>query len=400
MLLQQLALAMQNAPKGRAVQVSKGWAADALAPHFREVAESERKQRAQDFLEQEEVDSGIIVSRATEIAFRHLTFQEFLAAKAVAGMPDAAQQDLLLAERTIYKPEWREVALLLGGVLYRQGQEKVDGLISAVLEKMGGRATLLRKAHCAGLLGAMVSDLRPFSYQPADPRYRQTMELVLGIFDADKAYGLEFPVRQDNWVTITGGGPKRVKPFQIARYPVTVEEHRHFVDDEGYQNERWWQAGGFAERTEPDNWDEQVQHPNRPVTGVSWFEASAYCAWDGVRLPTEAEWHQAARGLDGREYPWGNNEPDETRANFGNRVGRATPVGLYPAGATPEGVADMAGNVWEWVEDWYQRRKKRVLRGGSFVNGPQELGTAFRGWGEPAYWFNDIGFRCLRKVVP
>jgi hypothetical protein len=397
--------------------VSKGWAADALAPHFREVPEPERKQRAQDFLEQEEVDSGIIVSRASEIAFRHLTFQEYLAAKAIPGMKDAAQQELLLAANTIYKPEWREVALLLGGVLYRQGPEKVDGLISAILaEPRPSGSVLPEEARRAGLLGAIVRDLRPFRYQPADPRYQRTMDAVLGIFDADKAYGIEFPVRlaaaealgqagdprlrQDNWVTITGGGPKRMKPFQIGRYPVTVEEYRRFVEDEGYQNERWWHAGGLGENTEPPDWEEQVQHPNRPVTGVSWFEASAYCAWDGVRLPTDAEWERAAGGLEGREYPWGPAAPDETRANFEMKVGNPTPVGLYPAGATPDGVADMAGNVWEWVEDWYEKDKVRVLRGGSFSGGTRVLRAAVRDRGAPDVRDYVIGFRCVREVVP
>ncbi|MGA2742669.1 MAG: SUMF1/EgtB/PvdO family nonheme iron enzyme [Bryobacteraceae bacterium] len=416
MLLQQLALAMQNAPKGRAVQVSKGSAADTLAPHFREVPEPERKQRAQDFLEQEEVDSGIVVSRAGEIAFRHLTFQEYLAAKAVAGMADAAQQELLLAGGTIYNPEWREVVLLLGGVLFRQGLEKVDGLISVVLEKLGEHPTLAEQARCVGLLGATVRDLQSFDYQPADLRYPQTMDAVLGIFDADKAYAIDFRVRleaaealgqagdprlrRDNWVTITGGGPKRVKPFQIGRYPVTVEEYRRFVEDEGYQNERWWHAGGLGKNTEPRGWEEQVQHPNRPVTGVSWFEASAYCAWDGVRLPNDAEWERAAGGPEGREYPWGKEEPDEQRANFDMKVGSPTPVGLYPAGATPEGVADMAGNVWEWVEDWYEQNKVRVLRGGSFGYDSRNLRAAFRIRNAPDYWNYNVGFRCVREVVP
>jgi hypothetical protein len=135
MLLQQLALSMQNAPKGRAVQVSKRAAADALAPHFRELPEVERLQRAQDFLAEEEIDSGIIVSRASDVAFRHLTFQEYLAAKAVAGMSDAAQQELLLARGRTYNPEWREVALLLGGVLYKQGLEKIGWPRLGGLEK-------------------------------------------------------------------------------------------------------------------------------------------------------------------------------------------------------------------------------------------------------------------------
>jgi len=413
MLLQQLALAMQNAPKGRAVQVSKGWAADALAPHFREVPEPERLQRAQDFLEQEEVDSGIIVSRASEISFRHLTFQEYLAAKAIAGMPDVAQQELLLAGHTIYKPEWREVAQLLCGVLYRQGLEKVDGLVSAILAgpRQSGRV-LAEEARCVGLLGAIVRDLRPFNYQPADPCYQRTMDAVLSIFDADKAYTIAFAVRlgaaealgqagdprlrQDNWITIEGGGPANLKPFQIARYPATVEEYRRFVEDEAYHEKRWWQAGGFGKNTEPEDWDEQVQHPNRPVTGVSWYEAAAYCAWDGARLPNETEWERAARGIEERQYPWGQEEPDEKRANFDDKVGHPTPVGLYPAGATPEGVADMVGNVWEWAA--YERYKERGLRGCCFLDMASSLGVAARIESEPHDRTNGVGFRCVRSM--
>jgi hypothetical protein len=412
MLLQQLALAMQKAPKGRAVQVSKGWAADALAPHFREAPESERLPRAQDFLEQEEVDSGIIVSRASNVAFRHLTFQEYLAAKAIAGMKDEAQQELLLVAGTVYKLEWREVVLLLSGVLYRQGLEKVDGLVSAVLGSLDDLPWLFQQARWAGLLGAIVRDLEPFNYQPADPRYQQTMDAVLGIFDADKAYDIPFRVRleaaealgqagdprlrEDNWITIEGGGPANPEPFQIARYPVTVEEYSHFVADEGYQNERWWRAGGFGDCAEPVYWDQQVIHPNRPVTGVSWHEAAAYCAWAGVWLPDGTEWERAARGLENREYAWGDEEPDERRANFDDNVGHPTPVGLYPAGATPEGVLDMAGNVWEWVDgdEWGE------LRGGSYNSNSRLLLASDRSGAELGEWGENIGFRCAREVVP
>ena len=418
MLLQQLALAMQNAPKGRAVQVSKGWAADTVAPHFREVAEPERLSRAQDFLEQEQGDSGIVVSRASNVGFWHLTFEEYLAARAVAGMADAAQQDLLLASDTVYKPEWREVVLLLGGVLYRQGLEKVDGLVSAILGKLGEHPSLAQQARCAGLLGAMVRDLRPFNYQAADPRYQRTMDAVLGIFDADKAYAIQFAVRleaaealgqagdprlrQDNWIRIEGGGPANLKPFQIGRYPVTVEEYRRFVEDEGYQNECWWRAGGFGERREPEKWEEQVHHPNWPVTFVSWHEAMAYCAWAGARLPSEAEWSWAARGIERRDYPWGSELPDEKRANFGMNVGKPTPVGLYPAGVTPEGLADMAGNAWDWVQGRREGEGTRVLCGGSFGDEAKHLSTRnrliLRG---PRLGRSDnFGFRCVRDVAP
>jgi formylglycine-generating enzyme required for sulfatase activity len=150
---------------------------------------------------------------------------------------------------------------------------------------------------------------------------------------------------------------------------------------------------------------------------VSWCEAAAYCAWKKVRLPTEAEWERAARGTSGRKYPWGNEEPDIERANYyEGKVGHATPVGLYPAGATPEGVQDVAGNVWEWVADWYEAEyygnsparnpegpkagNVRVLRGGSWDDYPRFLRAAYRDRVGPGYRVGVIGFRCAREVFP
>jgi hypothetical protein len=293
------------------------------------------------------------------------------------------------------------VALLLAGVLgVRQGAAKVDGLFSAVLDRLGPNAELAQKAKCAGLLGAMVNDLKPLDYQPADARYRDLMDAVLGIFDREKAESVAFAVRLEAAEALgQAGDPRlgwnnwvRIGTFEIGRYPVTVAEYRRFVEDEGYQDERWWKAGGFGSEKEPGLWEEQKEHPNRPVTWVSWYEASAYCAWAGVRLPLYAEWERAVRGTERREYPWGKEEPDATLANYrGGGPGHPTPVGLYPAGATPEGVLDLAGNVWEWVE-------YSVVRGGSwsfdlrFVR--VSLGLKYEREDRFAY----IGFRCAREV--
>ena len=94
--------------------------------------------------------------------------------------------------------------------------------------------------------------------------------------------------------------------YRIARYPVTVGQYRQFVDDEGYQDQRWWKAGVSASSPQPDDWEAQLPYPSRPVVNVSWWEAAAFCAWAGCRLPTEAEWERAARGTEGRKYPWGD----------------------------------------------------------------------------------------------
>jgi hypothetical protein len=408
-LLSQLALAMQSNPSARLVDIEKGSAAALLSSAFSSHADSLA------FVEEEEVDSGIIVSRDASVRYWHLTFQEYLAARAIAGMEDTEVWKVLLDGERIYAPEWREMVLLLAGVLCgRQGPGKVNALLRAVLDRLGPNANLAAQARCAGLLGCIVNDLAPLHYQPADPRYRQLMDAVLGIFDKDKAAEIDFKVRLEaaealgqagdprlnhpNWIPIKG---KRGLPdFEIGKYPVTVAEYKAFVDGGGYEDESFWPAGGFGQRDKPDEWEDQLQHPTRPVVYVTWYEASAYARWAGARLLSEKDWEWAARGSGGREYPWGDKRPDATRANY-DQTGpqHTTPVGLYPCGATPEGVQDMVGNVWEWVQDWFDKEKKaKVLRGGSFSDLAGYLRASVRGNIGPGFRDVSIGFRLARDV--
>jgi formylglycine-generating enzyme required for sulfatase activity len=191
--------------------------------------------------------------------------------------------------------------------------------------------------------------------------------------------------------------------YQIARYPVTVAEYACFV------------RAGYAE---PVGWQTQLGNLDHPVVSVSWHDATAYAAWlvertgQPWRLPSEAEWEKAARGSDGREYPWGNHF-DQNRCNTHETgIGGTTPVGSYVAGrqiifptgerqtlqsgASPYEVEDLAGNVWEWTESRYDNStENRVLRGGSWNDDAGVARAAYRDVNLPVVVDDLVGFRLV-----
>lgn len=321
------------------------------------------------------------------------------------------------------------IAALLGADVIARDTAEPDGgtaylerLIPRLVAILTGGLTAAERAEAGGIL-ATLGDPRPgVGLLPAGPGKGLPDLLWVSI------PGAEARAKKGANAAPSGNLPYlelAVEPFSISRYPVTVAQYAAFVQAGGYEDETWWRgAGRDWLRKQRVEWRKQKQTPgpvdynpvfqtlNHPRVGVTWHEATAFCAWlsarlypelataaePPVRLPAEAEWERAARGLAGREYPWGDEDKDLAGCcNMGGTgLGHTSPVGMFPRGDTPPeavgaaggpGLADLAGNVWEWCATPYVRefrdaadyRNKvlqlekggadegaRVLRGGSW----------------------------------
>lgn len=228
--------------------------------------------------------------------------------------------------------------------------------------------------------------------------------------------------------------PDEIKqPYRICRYPVTVQQFRAFATPENYGNPHWWtaalEAGVWEDgRLKMIDWtggdeggvsgpamlEASFSVPNHPMVRVNWFEATAFCAWLSakldreIRLPHEAEWEQAARWAgkkaEKRTYPWGESAVEDLAkyCNWdGTGLGHTSAVGLFPDGRADCGALDLAGNVWEWCENWYDESSEssRVLRGGSwFLDHPERLSCSYRVGDHPSFRRDNCGFRCVVEV--
>lgn len=222
----------------------------------------------------------------------------------------------------------------------------------------------------------------------------------------------------DAWVDESPRHEVYLDAFWIDRTEVTNAQYAAFLEDQGNRVEgsQVWlhvQYPDYLIENAEGVFQPKEGYEDYPVTRVTWFGARAYCEWAGKRLPTETEWEKAARGTDGRIYPWGN-EFDGTRLNFcdascpldskneawDDGFAEIAPVGSYPDGASPYGALDMAGNVWEWVEDWYReiRHGARVVRGGSWYSDAGSARAAKRYYGYHGSGYPDVGLRCISHI--
>ncbi|WP_150242189.1 ergothioneine biosynthesis protein EgtB [Nocardiopsis quinghaiensis] len=254
-------------------------------------------------------------------------------------------------------------------------------------------------------------------------------EFTMGTDDDPWAYDNERPAR-----TVDLG------PYWIDTAPVTNAAYQEFMDDGGYQNRRWWTREGWEWREgkdalspafwtrEGDGWSrrrfgrQEMVPDDEPVQHVSFHEARAYAAWAGKRLPSEPEWEKAAR-FDprtgrSRRYPWGDTEPGPHHANLGRRRLGPSPAGRHPEGASPLGVQQLIGDVWEWTSTTftgypgfgafpYREYSEaffddgyKVLRGGSWATHPTAVRSTFRNWDHPVRRQVFSGFRCARDAEP
>ncbi|MDQ2997661.1 MAG: SUMF1/EgtB/PvdO family nonheme iron enzyme, partial [Chloroflexota bacterium] len=398
----------------------------------------------------------------------HLTFEEYLAACHLAGRGDLT---VAYAQWCAGSDRWREPLLLLMGRLRQQ--EKFDivfgwlQLLLAEKESLSQQQRdLLLAAACYEDLGrrrllaryvpepAVVAFERTLRAQLVETLEHPAPEILLPQrIEAGDALGRlgdpRLPITRDTWraelarrnqqfgapagywcyvrpATYRIGGWKQrekaaditLPAYWIARFPITVAQYAPFVE-QGYGTaaERWWSTNGWrwkGDRTAPVVWQQSpYDGPNQPIIAITWYEASAFCAWLSeqltddlpagyvVRLPTEAEWETAAAydaAMQCRDYPWGEDEPDAERAIYAaSNLGRPAPVGCCPAGAAACGALDLAGNVWEWVASSFREypthsgevikdftnREEVPLRGGSWVDDSTSVRCGARLWDRP-----------------
>jgi formylglycine-generating enzyme required for sulfatase activity len=424
---------------------------------FHERGDASPHQAARQFLSDAHEHAAILLERgAGEYGFIHLTFEEYLAAVALALKGQGNSKPIIeTLSRHVGEQAWREVTLLTIGYLgIRQQLPKIAGeVVEALVDSRPGP-----HGEAVVLAGDAVLDTWPGGVPPHTrervvrslnetmqdgairPELRRHAGLLLG------RLGWR-PGDLDRFVEVPVGGYQagvrkeaREIPYHyfIAKYPVTNIQFARFVKEDGYQNREYWSGEGWEWRTGksdagtladverdwldhrpppkrnvPYYWHNiELSNPIVPAVGVCWFEAEAYCNWlatkivavpEGytIRLPRDDEWERASRGTDGREYPWGE-EFNKAAANTwdsdstGSGLGGTTAVCTFPQGVSPTEAWDMSGNVWEWTGSWYDDDEKyRIVRGGSWIGYQWFARSSFCNWSIPLMFNDDLGFRVV-----
>jgi formylglycine-generating enzyme required for sulfatase activity len=361
--------------------------------------------------------AGLLLERGPGVyAFPHRSYQEYLAGCYLAAEPDFSDQAAALVRENY--TQWREVVLWAVAVMARLKKltyiavDVAAALCPRDVAERGVSDSDWQAAYLAAeaLLETGLSELRARTrHQPLLERVRAWLVAMLqrgALTPRERAQGgdalarLGDPRHLDEMVEVPAGKfrygekkqPRTLERFKIAKYPVTNLQYKRFLD----ANPKHRVPHVDTDWARFYNWDpEKRTYPegkaNHPVVLVSWEDAQAYCQWASKRLPTEEEWEKAARGSDGREWPWGD-EFDSDKANTAEGgIGGTTAVGCYPAGASPYGCLDIAGNVWQWTNSDYDKGIK-VVRGGSWGSVRGGARCAVRRGG-PGFRSGVLGFR-------
>ena len=453
-------------------RVGKRWVAEAIMP-----ALGDSFERAEAFVRASLEAGGLIYPRgAGDVGMLDL-FRDYLAAARIAGFTDEEGGGWWIELRDhLDDPDWQRVVRLVPACLNTLGSDRV----SLFLHRLGiscAGLDLAGRARRVALGGAVMRELRMAELAPAEARgwsdavsditpiFERATHLEVDLetrFEAATAFGLLGDPRLHDegelWAEIETGSflmgsqandidesgydpdaapweapvtPCEVPEFEIRRYPIVVAEYEAFVTAGGYtpSGRQYWDSIGWDWMVKesiatPAQWDDQIETPNAPVAGVSWFEARAFCRWmtsrqrtpgRTIRLPSESEWEYAARRdvTPGRRFSWGNRmEFGETsEANWaGSYLRRKSPVGMFPMSTTSDGIADLFGNVEEWCEDewrapdpWGDTTEAsldttRAVRGGSCIRFARLCRPTYRSRVRQTARYLTVGFRPVRTA--
>ena len=396
-----------------------------------------------------------ILNSGDQVRFTHQLLQEYFAAKYM----DIEISEGRLQATEIWKPDrwwertnWEEAAILLAG-LYNNDCSKIVNWIAEAnpevaamcVDRSGAQMAEETRERLQKQWLPRLTDLR----KEPDPKARAAIGRALGLINWDDRIGTGTKFNSQgiilpdfDWVEIPGGefqygddSDNAAKPqkltlpaFFISRYPVTYFQFKSFIDDpEGHADPRWFEGLAADDNDRPMD-DQYFEFHNHPRDTVNWYQAIAFCRWFSwrlgstydlkklskwaVRLPTEFEWEKAARGTDGRIYPYKGKYSPKKANTRDTGIGQTSAVGIFPNGASPYGVMDMSGNVWEWClsdfkkpqidpgKEKLQTENTRVLRGGSWFSDLVNARAVYRNYGSPVNRNNSIGFRLVCVVRP
>jgi formylglycine-generating enzyme required for sulfatase activity len=483
MIFAELAFQMMTAEEIPLSRVGIAWAADRL--RLLDCCQGD----VREFLDAAVSAGGLLIPRGPGDLGMHDAFRDYLAASRIASKTDDVTSGWWseLAPH-LDDPEWHSVvALVPGALLLLSGSERTDLFFDRLGASCANQRLGIRAARVS-LGGRILHELGLSGYRmPKAPRWVDAVKSIRELFESQSdvplevrygaavAYGIMGDDRlahpDATWIPIPGGrfwlgaqavsprsrnydadaapweSPVRrieVPPFAIRKFPITVTEYESFIDADGYRSTgvRYWPADGWQWRTRtraeaPVEWEAQLSVPNAPVSGVTWYECMAYCGWltesddrgSIYRLPYEYEWeYTAKRDISSSQFRWGDrmHAGKEAEANWaGAFLRRKTPVGMFPASTTDDGVADLFGNVEEWCMDIWtgagnlhaaaadtaqsetgsaaagtRPGTKRVVRGGSCIRFSRLCRPTYRSRIREDAGYLSVGFRLVRVTGP